>query len=84
MLAGSEVYDEPAADASPAGLFTMPLDAAAGPGQLFTVVEAAARTDDAIGEVSAWAIEEMTGGQRVDQGVDGFGHFGKGKEAHRK
>lgn len=49
VFTGGEVYCEPASDAPPAGFFAMPLNAAAGPWQLFTVVEAAAGTDDPVG-----------------------------------
>ena len=67
MLAGGEVNGKPAANPSPAGFFAVPLNATARPGQLLSVVQAAAGADDAVGKVSAGAFKDVTGGQRVQR-----------------
>jgi len=65
MLAGRKVDDEPSADASPTGFFAMPLNATAGPRQLLTVVQAAARAHDPVGKVCTRALEDVARRPRV-------------------
>lgn len=59
---GAHVGGETVADASPTGFLATPFDAATGVGQLLTIVQSAARADDAVGEVAAGALEEVACG----------------------
>jgi hypothetical protein len=59
---GAHVGGETVADASPTGFLATPFDAATGVGELLTIVESAARADDAVGKVTAGALEEVACG----------------------
>lgn len=60
---GPHVRGEAIADASPTGFFAAPFDAAAGVGELFTIVQSTAASNDAIGEVTSWTLKDITRGE---------------------
>ena len=49
MLAGGQVSNETSANPPPARFFAVPLNPAAGPGQLLAIIHAAAGANDSIG-----------------------------------
>jgi hypothetical protein len=56
---GSHVGYQALANAPPTGLFATPLDAAAGPGELLAVEQAATGADHSIGEMGSRALKNM-------------------------
>lgn len=60
VASGREIHNIAATDASPAGFLAAPLQATAGPGQLFTVIQSTARPHDAIGQVGPRTLKNMS------------------------
>jgi len=58
-FAGGHVWHKPLAHAPPAGFFAPPLNAAAGPGQLLAIKQAAAGANHPVGKVRPWALKNM-------------------------
>lgn len=59
---GCHVDHKASANPPPARLFAMPLEATAGPGQLFSIEKATAGANHPVGEVSTGAVEDVAAG----------------------
>jgi len=68
MFFGGQIHDEAFANASPAWFFAAPLEATAGPGQLFAIEQAAARPNHAVAEVATGAKKDVPMLKRVKHG----------------
>jgi hypothetical protein len=66
---GAHVGGETVTNASPTGFLTMPFDSAARVGQLLTIVQSAARSNDPVGKVTAGTLEKIACGERMGLGL---------------
>ena len=78
MFSGGQISDQATANAPPTGFFAVPLNAAAGPGELLAIVQAAAGANDTVGQVSARAFKDMPGRKRMSRGTFDGGCCGRG------
>jgi hypothetical protein len=64
-IARCHIHDELFADATPTGLFAMPLKPTTGPGQGFPIEQSTTRANDPVGEVTTGTLDDVACFERM-------------------